>query len=70
MSRTDVGICFRVAQQLTGKTTGVICKDYGVTRQQVQRWRQADDMRLHKIEEFAEYFGLSLEQYLSLGRQQ
>jgi len=69
MSKTDVGICFRVAQLTTGKTTEMISKDYGVARQQVQRWRQASDMRLHKIEEFAEYFGMSLDQYLSLGKQ-
>lgn len=65
--RTNVGKCVRIAQAKREISTANMADDFGVFRQQVQRWRSANDMRLHKVEELAEYFGMSRDEFLKLG---
>ena len=66
MHLINVGHCFRVAQDKTGKTDSQIMADKKVLRQQVYRWRVSDDMSLHKIQGWARYFGMTLEEFLGL----
>ena len=66
MHKVNIGKCFRQAQAESGISTLKVAKDFGVFRQQVQRWRDAEDMHIHKIQEFAKYFGYSLEDFLRL----
>lgn len=63
----EAGLCLRVAQTKYGKPTMKMAEDYGVARQQVHRWRTAQDMKLSKMQEFADYFGISLVEYIKLG---
>lgn len=65
--RTDVGKCVKMAQIKNEISTAKMAEDFGVFRQQIQRWRSANDMRLHKIEELADYFGMSRDEFLKLG---
>ena len=37
-----------------------------VLRQQVYRWRVSEDMSLHKIQGWARYFNMTLEEFLGL----
>jgi hypothetical protein len=67
MVKTNVGKCIRVAQEMRDISTSTMCKDFGVSRQQVHRWRSSDDMRVHKVEEFANYFNMGRNEFLSLG---
>jgi protein tyrosine phosphatase len=67
VSKTKVGKCIKIAQEKRDITTMQMARDFNVHRQQVQRWRASDDMRLHKIEEFAEYFRMSRDEFLRLG---
>jgi hypothetical protein len=67
MNRTNVGKCIRVAQEKRDISTVNMAKDWKVARQQVHRWRSVQDMRLHQIESFAEYFNMTRDEFLKLG---
>jgi len=67
MSKTNVGKCIRMAQEKRDVTTMKMAEDFNVHRQQVQRWRSSEDMRISRIERFAEYFGMNRNEFLELG---
>ena len=67
MMSTNVGKCIRVAQEKRDISTAAMAKDFGVARQQAYRWRNSEDMRVHKVEEFANYFGMDRNEFLNLG---
>jgi hypothetical protein len=67
MVKTNIGKCIRVAQEMRDISTSKMARDFGVVRQQVHRWRNAEDMRVHKAEEFANYFDMDRNAFLSLG---
>ena len=66
MHLINVGNCFRIAQDKTGITDAKIMADKKVLRQQVYRWRVSEDMSLHKIQGWARYFNMTLEEFLGL----
>lgn len=66
MEFINLGERFKIAQDKTGKTTQKICTELQVTRQQVHRWRTANDMLIHKAQRFANYFEMSLQEFLGL----
>lgn len=66
MHLINVGNCFRIAQDKTGITDAQIMADKKVLRQQVYRWRVSEDMSLHKIQGWARYFHMTLEEFLGL----
>jgi len=63
----DIGKCVRVAQEMRGITSQKLAADFKTNKQQVSRWRNATDMKLSKVNEFAEYFGMTLHQFLKVG---
>ena len=63
----DIGKCVRVAQEMRGVSSKQMAVDLKTTKQQVWRWRNAEDMKLSKIEELAEYFKMTLNQFLTVG---
>ena len=63
----DIGKCVRVAQEMRGVSSKQMAADFKTTKQQVWRWRNAEDMKLSKIEELAEYFKMTLNQFLTVG---
>ena len=67
MQRIDVGKCIKIAQAKRDISVDQMARDMKVVKQQVYRWRQADDIKLRKVEELAEYFDMSLIEFLQLG---
>lgn len=67
MNKTNVGKCIRIAQEKRGVSTLTMAEHFNVHRQQVQRWRSSEDMRLHRIEQFANYFDMTRDEFLQLG---
>lgn len=65
----DMGLAVRKAQEARGISNKKMQEDYGVFKQQVYRWQTSQDMRLSKIEEFAEYFGYTVTGFINLGKQ-
>lgn len=63
----NAGLCLRVAQVKYDKPTMKMAEDYGVARQQINRWRNAKDMKLSKMQEFADYFDITITEYVALG---
>lgn len=63
----NIGRCVRVAQEVRGISSKKMAADFKTTKQQIWRWRNADDMKLSKIEELAEYFNMTLYQFLTVG---
>lgn len=70
MQLINFGECFRRAQDVTGLTDSQIMDDKKVLRQQVYRWRVTEDMHLHKIQRWAEYFGMTLSEFLGIDDEQ
>jgi hypothetical protein len=64
MELTNVGKCLINAQWKRQVTNKKMAEDFGVVRQQVEKWRKMEDMHLHKIERFAQYFDMSREEFL------
>lgn len=62
----NVGKCLRIAQEKSGVTSNDIMKEMGVVRQQVSRWRQVENMHLHRIQQLAEICGMSVCEFISL----
>ena len=63
----NIGKCFRVAQEARNISTKKLAADFKTTKQQVWRWRNAKDMKVSKVEEFAKYFKLTRNDFLDLG---
>ena len=62
----NIGTCVRVAQEVRGISSKKMAADLKTTKQQVWRWRNADDMKLSRIETLAEYFNMSLYHFLTI----
>ena len=65
---THVGNCIRNAQVRSGISSKDMCDHCGVVRQQLHRWHKAEDMRLSKVYMFAEYFDMTLPEFLSMDK--
>lgn len=67
-TRTDAGLCIRIAQATRQMTTKDLCERMGVARQQMHRWRFAKNLKLHTVEEFAEVFDMELSVFCGLDK--
>ncbi len=65
-SSINIGKCVRVAQAMKEVTNVEMARHFSVKPQQVVRWRNAEDMSVRRMEEIAEYCGMSLITFLSL----
>lgn len=66
MQYINIGRCLRVAQALKDVKNIDLADRFGVKPQQVIRWRNSEDMPLHRIQDFAAYFDMSLNQFIGL----
>lgn len=66
-SLINPGVAIKAAQQRKGLSNVKMAEDYGVVRQQINRWTHAEDMYVSKLKEFAAYFNLPLVELLELG---
>ena len=67
MKHINISRCLRVAQALKDVKNIDLAKRFGVKPQQVIRWRNSEDMSIHRVQEFASYFGMTLNDFLNLG---
>jgi ribosome-binding protein aMBF1 (putative translation factor) len=63
----NIGKCVRVAQEVRDISSQKLAADFKTTKQQVWRWRNAEDMKVSKVEELAQYFKLTRNDFLDLG---
>lgn len=66
MQYINIGRCLKVAQALKDVRNIDLADRFGVKPQQVIRWRNSEDMPLHRIQDFATYFDMSLDQFIGL----
>lgn len=60
------GKCLKIAQAMRDVKNVDIAKEFGVKPQQVIRWRGMADMNMHKVQWFAQYFGMTVDEFMSL----
>jgi hypothetical protein len=67
-SRFDVGASLIAAQKQAGISNLKLAKDFGVCKQTATRWRSKADQKVSVVFALSEYFGMSCESFLDLGR--
>ena len=65
---SNVGKCIRIAQEAKEVKTRDICSELGICRQQLQRWRRQENLKLHTVQQFAGIFGMTVDEFISLDR--
>lgn len=68
--KISVGNSIKIAQGKKKITNMQMAEDFGVTRQQIYRWHNTDDLSLSKVQNFADYFGINIYKFLKLGEKQ
>mgnify|MGYP000226983545 CR=1 FL=1 len=68
MARVHAGKCIQIAQVMNGKSSEQVALDLRIHVQTLYRLRNQSDMRIQKLHDFAEYFGMEFFDFLKLGR--
>jgi hypothetical protein len=68
MARINAGKCIQIAQVMTSKSSEQVSLDLKIHVQTLYRLRNQSDMRIQKLHDFAEYFGMDLFEFLKLGQ--
>lgn len=63
---SNVGKCIRIAQEAKDVKTRHICNELGICRQQLQRWRRQENLKLHTVQQFAGIFDMSVDEFITL----
>ena len=63
------GKCLKEALKLRGITATQMARDFGIYRQHVDRWKNADDIRISKAQVFADYLNMHVLDFLKLGEE-
>ena len=66
MTYINIGRCLRVAQALRNVKNKDLADHFNVRPQQVIRWRNMQDMSVHRVQEIAEYHSMSFDQFIGL----
>jgi len=67
MKYPNIGKSLRVAQAMKDVKNIDLADKFGVKPQQVIRWRNTEDMAIHRVQDFASYFEMSLTEFVGLG---
>lgn len=67
MKPIKVGKCLRVAQEMHEIGNKELAAKLGVVPQQVNRWRNMDNMKIQQVQKIAETFGMTLSDFVKLG---
>lgn len=65
----NVGQCVQLAQIIRGIPSAELARGMGVVPQQVHRWRISNNMRLHTVQDLAEFFSMEIGEFLDLDNQ-
>lgn len=66
MSYPNIGKSLRIAQAMKDVKNIDLADKFGVKPQQVIRWRNSEDMPIHRVQDFANYFEMSLFEFIGL----
>lgn len=66
MDNINVGRCIKIAQAINDVKNIDLARHFDVKPQQVIRWRNSEDMNLHRIQNIAKYFEMNLIDFLGL----
>lgn len=66
MKHTHFGRCLKIAQTIREVKNVELAKELGVKPQQVIRLRKMEDISMHRVEWFANYFGMSVSEFMGL----
>jgi uncharacterized protein YjcR len=66
MKYPNIGKSIRIAQAMNDVKNIDLAEKFDVKPQQVVRWRSNEDMSIHQVQTFADYFGMSLSEFVSL----
>lgn len=69
MSLIKAGKCLRIAQEMHEITNKKMAQDMGIAPQQVQRWRNTDNMKIQQVLRISKYFDMDISEFLKLGGQ-
>ena len=67
MESIKVGKCLRVAQEMHEVGNKELAAKLGVVPQQVNRWRNMDNMKIQQVQKIAGTFGMTLSEFIKLG---
>lgn len=60
----DIGKNLRVAQLVHGKSNKKVAEDLNIPVQMIHRWRYAKDIKLSRAKQLADYFGITLDEFV------
>lgn len=60
----DIGKNLRVAQLVYGKSNKKVAEDLNIPVQMIHRWRYAKDIKLSRAKQLADYFGITLDEFV------
>lgn len=67
MTYPNIGKSLKIAQAMKDVKNIELAEKFNVKPQQVIRWRGTEDMAIHRVQDFADYFGMSLSEFVGLG---
>lgn len=67
MKPIKAGKCLRIAQEMHEVSNKRMAEDLGIAAQQVQRWRNMDNMKIQQVQRIARYFDMTIGQFVKLG---
>ena len=62
----NIGKCIRIAQEVRSMPTKDLCAQMGVARQQMHRWKNSDNLKIHTVQSLASIFDMSVNEFISL----
>lgn len=67
MKTANIGASLKEAQHLSRISTATVAERLGESRQAVYYTRRNVSASIHKVQQLAEIFGMSVDQFISLG---
>lgn len=67
MRPIKIGKCLRVAQEMHEIGNKELAGKMGVVPQQVNRWRNMDNMKIQQVQRIANQFGMTIGEFVKLG---
>ena len=62
----NVGKCIRIAQEVRSVSTKDLCAQMGVARQQMHRWKNSDNLKIHTVQSLADIFDMTVNEFIAL----
>lgn len=66
MTYPNIGKSLKIAQAMKDVKNIDLAEKFNVKPQQVIRWRSTEDMAIHRVQDFANYFEMSLGEFVGL----